>query len=465
MSGFSGLSTAASGLYAHQQRIGVIGDNIANIDTPGYAKQRVELGAIGTGNSGVFTGKLLQRGVDVIGITQRRNELLESATRESAGSAAKATVQAESMASIETQLGPLREGSFSDQLNQLFNSFDDLANEPADPATRQVALQRSEQVAGSIRSQADLFDTARGDEIDRVNDAVGQINRLADSIASLNLQIKAGSIGGQVPNSLMGARNEQLAELAQLADIDVNEGFNNDITVSLDGTLLVSESRATHLEVNSVADAELGLLGMERVTVNAPNGRELSIKSGALAGHLTTANVTVPGLVEDLNAFATQFVDDVNAIHSAGYGQDGVTGRPLFSMTGGLASSVTLDVDMVDHPERLAAASTATGTFDGSVAAQLALLGSSETGPAKAYDAFIVKLGSDTNRLGFAAEIAQDAANHAQSSLDSSVGVNLDEELTDLMSAQRAYEASARMVTAIDQMLQTLISSMGLVGR
>ncbi len=465
MSNFSALSTASSALFAHQKRIGVIGDNIANIDTPGYAKQRVELGAIGTGTSGVFSGKSLQQGVDVIAITQRRAALLESTFRDSGGDAANAIAQAESLKSIEAQLGPLREGSFSDQLNQFFNSFDDLANEPDDPATRQVTLQRAEQVAGSIRSQADLFNTARGDEIDRVNALIGEVNRLVDSIADLNIQIKAGSIGGATPNSLMGRRGEQMAELAKLVDISVSEGFNNEVTVSLDGQMLVSEGRASHLSVASVADPALAPLNMERITITAPSGREVAIDSGALAGHLQSTNVTIPGLTADLNAFAAQFVADVNALHATGFGQDGIDGRDLFTETGGLAESVTLNIDMVGHPERLAAAATATGALDGSIAAQMALLGSAANGPAKAYDAFIVKLGSETNRLDFSAQIATESANHARSSLDSAIGVNLDEELTDLMSAQRAYEAAARMVTAIDEMLRTLISSTGLVGR
>ncbi|MEZ5227421.1 MAG: flagellar basal body rod C-terminal domain-containing protein [Acidimicrobiales bacterium] len=204
---------------------------------------------------------------------------------------------------------------------------------------------------------------------------------------------------------------------------------------------------------------------MERITITAPSGRELSVGSGSLAGHLSSANETIPDLVADLNAFATKFVDDVNTLHATGFGQDGTDGRDLFSITGGLAESVTVHPDMVDHPEYLAASGTATGTFDGTVAAQLALLGSAADGPAKAYGAFVVKLGAETNRLDFAAQIATESANHARFSLDAAVGVNLDEELTDLMSAQRAYEAAARMVTAVDEMLNTLINSTGLVGR
>ncbi|MEZ5230920.1 MAG: hypothetical protein R2710_30865 [Acidimicrobiales bacterium] len=169
-----------------------------------------------------------------------------STFRNSGGDAAKAIAESESLKSIEAQLGPLREGSFSDQLNQFFNSFDDLANEPDDPATRQVTLQRAEQVAGSIRSQADIFNTARADVIDRVNAIVGEVNRLVDSIADLNLQVKAGSIGGATPNSLLGQRSEQLAQLAKLVDITVTDGQNNEVNVSLDGQLLVSEARDPH---------------------------------------------------------------------------------------------------------------------------------------------------------------------------------------------------------------------------
>lgn len=465
MSYFSGLGTAASALHAHQTRIAVIGDNIANIDTPGYAAQRVELGALGSGNWGVFSGRALQHGVDVIGITRRRDELLENASRGAGSDAAMANAQAQSLQSIETQLGPLREGSFSDQLNQFFNSFDDLGNEPNDPAARQVTLQRAEQIAGSLRSQSDLFNTARADEIGRVTDTVDQINRLVDSIADLNLQVKAGSNNGQTPNSLMARRSDQVAKLAELADIEVVEDLTNELTINLDGIMLVSGGRPTHLSVDSTVDPALAPLGMERITVNAPNGRELAITTGALGGHLATANVTVPGLVADLNAFATQFVADVNAIHATGFGQDGVDGRDLFTLTSGIAGDIEVSADVAGRPDLLGASSTAAGTFNGDIAAQMAALGNSDTGPTKIYDAFVAKLGAATERATFSAEIATQAASHAQAGLDKAIGVSLDEELTELMSAQRAYEASARMVTAIDEMLRTLINSTGLVGR
>lgn len=465
MSYFSGLGTAASALHAHQTRIAVIGDNIANIDTPGYAAQRVELGALGSGNWGVFSGRALQHGVDVVGITRRRDELLENAARNSGSDAAMANAQAQSLQSIEAQLGPLREGSFSDQLNQFFNSFDDLGNEPNDPAARQVTLQRAEQVAGSLRSQWDLFTTARTDEIDRITDSVAQVNRLVDSIADLNLQVKAGSLNGQAPNSLIARRADQVAKLAELVDIDVVQDLTNELTINLDGVMLVSGGRPTHLRVDSTVDPALAPLGMERVTVNAPNGRELTIGTGALGGHLVTTNVTVPGLVEDLNAFANQFVADVNAIHSTGFGQDGATGRDLFSLTTGIAGDIEVSADVAGRPDFLGASATATGTFDGTVAAQMAALGNAASGPTKLYDGFVAKLGAATERATFAADIASQSASHAQAGLDKAIGVSLDEELTELMSAQRAYEASARVITAIDEMLRTLISSTGLVGR
>ncbi len=465
MSDFSALSTAASALYAHQKRIGVIGDNIANINTPGYAAQRVELGSIGSGRYGIFSGKSMQHGVDVINITRRRDALLESAYRRSGSDSQGARAQADAISAIESQLGSLGEGSFSNQLNAFFNSFDDLANEPADVSARHVALQRADQVASSLRSQAELVNATRADGVDRVTALVGEVNRLTESIAALNVQIKTGTIGGTSPNSLIGQRSEQLQQLSKLVDIDVSDGLYGEVNVSLDGLTLVEDGRSTSVTADSVVDPVLGPLGFERIIVTAPNGRELSIGNGEIKGHLTNVNTTIPGVLSDLNDFANQFVASVNAVHTTGFGQDGVTGRSLFTQTSPTAASVVLNTDLVDHPERLGAAATATGAFDGTVAGQMAVLGSSPTGPAAAYEGFVAKLGSLTSRLEFNAQLSEDAASHAESQLSSVVGVNLDEELTDLMASQRAYEAAARMVTAVDEMLRTLISNTGLVGR
>ncbi len=465
MTNFSGLSIAASALYAHQKSIAVIGDNIANVNTPGYAAQRAELGSIGTGNIGVFSGRVLQHGVDVVAITRRRNELLENTSRRATSDAGRANAQAQSIQSIEAQLGSLREGSLSDQLNQFFNAFDDLANEPADLATRQVVLQRADQVAGSLRSQADLLSNARTDEVGRITQVAAEINRLAESIASLNVQVKAGSIGGQSPNSLIGTRNEQIDRLAELIDIKVTNGSNNEVTIDLDGMMLVSGDLSGKIAVSSVVDPALTPLGLTRIAITTPGGRELSVDSGSLGGHLANANAGIPDMMADLNAFAIDFVDQVNTLHRAGFGQDGVDGRDLFSQALPTAASVQVHTDLIDRPDRLGAAQNATASLDGSVAAQLAALGSSASGPVAAYDAFVVKLGSQTSKLTFAADIATENLGHADAALQSDIGVNLDEELTNLMASQRAYEAAARMITAIDETLRTLIQNTGLVGR
>ncbi len=465
MTNFSGLSIAASALYAHQKSIAVIGDNIANVNTPGYAAQRAELGSIGTGNIGVFSGRVLQHGVDVTAITRRRNELLENTSRRATSDAGRAKAQAESIQSLEAQLGSLREGSLSDQLNQFFNAFDDLANEPADLATRQVLLQRADQVAGSLRSQAGLLSNARTDEVGRITQVAAEINRLAESIADLNVQVKTGSIGGQSPNSLIGTRNEQIDRLASLIDIKVTNGANNEVTIDLDGMMLVSGNLSGTIAVGSIVDPALTPLGLTRIAITTPAGRELTVDGGSLSGHLANANDEIPGMMADLDAFANDFVDQVNTLHRTGFGQDGVDGRDLYAQASPTAASVQVHSDLVGHPDRLGAAQNATATLDGSVAAQLAALGSSAGGPAAVYDAFVVKLGSQTSKLTFAADIAAENLGHADAALQSDVGVNLDEELTNLMASQRAYEAAARMITAVDETLRTLIQNTGLVGR
>ncbi|MEZ5227420.1 MAG: hypothetical protein R2710_12305 [Acidimicrobiales bacterium] len=215
MSDFSALSTAASALYAIRS---------ASVSSATTSPTSIRPATPGSGWISARSVRVrpASSAARHCNMASTSSASLVAATRcsstfrNSGGDAAKAIAESESLKSIEAQLGPLREGSFSDQLNQFFNSFDDLANEPDDPATRQVTLQRAEQVAGSIRSQADIFNTARADVIDRVNAIVGEVNRLVDSIADLNLQVKAGSIGGSDAELAAGSAQRAVGAARQV---------------------------------------------------------------------------------------------------------------------------------------------------------------------------------------------------------------------------------------------------------
>jgi flagellar hook-associated protein 1 FlgK len=196
--------------------------------------------------------------------------------------------------------------------------------------------------------------------------------------------------------------------------------------------------------------------------VNAPTGEAASL----------TATITdvIPRYKALLDGMASSLVTSVNAVHTAGYDQTGATGRNFFDPAGVTAATLTLSIDVVGQPTHIAAGApvlpgpTAPGPLDGEQARLIAALADSATGADTKYQAMISSLAVETRASSQRALVQEQVADAAIRDADSVGAVSIDEEMADLTAAQRAFEASARVFTAIDEMLQILMNT-GVVGR
>lgn len=467
MSDFSSLNIAHSGLAAHAKRLDVIGDNIANINTPGYHRRRVELQSLGTDKAGFHSGSAdVKGGVSADEISRIRDELLTNHARQQAGVAADRAATVGTLNELEAVLGGLDDSGLRSRMTEFFNAFDDLANAPEDPAMRSVVLQRAESVANGFTQAATEIDTIHRRSTDEMADQIRMVNGLSEEIATLNGQILSAVGTGSQPNALLDQRDAKIHDLAKLADIQVIESSNGQIIVSLDGRHLVNGDSAMTVAAELQTHAMLGALGYQYYTVVDSTGREITIGSGELAATIRSIAQLVPDTRTELDNLRDDLITQVNDLHSAGSGLDGSTGLNLFeahptATSGGLVVSA----DVAGQPEKVAAAAGGAGALDVGTADALAELADSSTGPVAGYIAMVTDLAASVNTAESASGAAQAASALADNLALAAGGVSLDEELTDLITAQRAYEASARMMTAIDEMLQTLINRTGLVGR
>ena len=463
MSDFSTLNTAATGLYAHQRRIEVIGENIANMETPGYHRQTTHLSALDTYQPGLFAGAERRHGGVTAEVNRRWDELLDTNAKRERGRSASLETQASELGAVEAELGTLGEG-LAARFQELWNSFDDVANSPDDLAVRSVVLGNAEAVAAGLRRQGETLDGRRISTIENIRDAVGHANQLSARIAELDQTIAATNAAGGVPSGALDERDRLASELIGLTGSEISYNELGQVRLALDGFNLVGDGQAGTLSVDEVADPTLAPLGYDRVVVHSPAGRTLTMTAGSVHGSLQMANVVLPDLVTGLDAVAANTVATVNGLHQAGTGLDGTTGSSLFDPAGVRAVDVAVSVDVAGRPERIAA-SDGSGVLDNTVARAIAELGTDPNGPSNLHARFVADLGSQVSTLVGRADVARLASEHAEAARQSAVGVNLDEELADLVSAQRAYEASARMISAVDQMLDTLINRTGIVGR
>ncbi len=464
MGNFGGLQVAYTGLNAHHKRIDVISENIANVNTDGYHRQRVELRSIDQASVGLFSGRVgAGGGVDYSQVTRLRNQILSTAARDQASNAATRTKQADLLQRIEDIVGGLDPGGLHDKLTALFNSFDDLANAPEDKAIREVVLRQADNVAQAFTRTTASIDQLRDQEHASLVDTVRAVNALTEQIAADDVALLSAVNSDAQPNTLLDARDLKVAKLAKLIDAQVVELPNGQTSISVDGQLVVSAGKSTPLTVAVENDPALAPLGYDKIKVVGTTGRELRIGSGEVGASLDALANGIPEQRRAIDALIADLADQVNTVHRGGQGADGSTGLDLFKV-GINIGELTVSSDMMGHPEKLAAARVGAGVFDDGNARALAQLGESSTGPVTVFSNAVGVLAAKVASATSVADAAQVASEQASSLAQSAGGVSLDQELTDLITAQRAYEASARMITAIDEMLQTLINSTGRVG-
>ena len=473
MSSFSGLNTAASGLLAHKRSIDVIGQNIANVNTPGYTRRSVILEAanshqIASRYDTDFNWNNL--GVDVAGVNRIRDAFLDTRARNEAQKSAGADRLAGILGSIEGVFPEPSDTAVGAQLASFWNAFSEAANNPTSlPARTAVLTQASSLVSTFQKASADL--TAQHTELTtQLSLSVGQVNDLSRRIAELNAQVRSGNVAGMDTGDLEDRRDVLVDQLTSLVGATTRVGENRQVDVMLGGSPLVTGSKSADIEVVSGGPlpAPLDTLPMQQLRLQwKSDGYPVGAFGGDIGGQLQGINDVVPRYLQQLNSIASNVVTATNAVHRTGQGLNALTDVNLdfFDPTGLTAATLSISSAVDGQPSRLALGAVGSGGLDGTVGHALGALIDSTTGPDALYRSMIGQLGVESSAAQGRAELQQKFSQTAENDRQSVSGVNLDEEMTNMVMSQRAYEASARLLTTVDEMLDTLINRTGLVGR
>ena len=471
MSSMSSLSTALSAMYAQRQGLDVTGHNIANANTEGYTRQRVGLQANqGPVASAMFaTWRGVGQGVTVTGIERMRDAFLDLRANQEHSLMGRLSTEQAVLSRIELGFGEPSDVGLAAQLNDYWSGWDDVANNPTDLAARNAQLERGATLAQTLRATAGGLATLRTDITDETRAQVSQVNTMAGAIAELNEDIVNATNAGLSPNDLMDQRDLMVAKLADTIGITLKPGAANAVDIFVGGTALVRGDRAELLQVEDAA-------GVLSITWSK-DGYPADVSGGSVSALLAASNDTIPRYLGMLDAVAIRLRDLTNGAHAEGQDLDGAAGGEFFTGTG--AMDIAISADVAGQPRKLAAGATAAGGADGSNALRLAALAGHRErvlnpgdpaylagdGPDLEYRSMIVGLGVEANAVNRRTDIQYEITRQVDAAKDAESGVNLDEEMTNMLSYQRAYEAAARYLTAIDQALDRLINSTGLVGR
>jgi flagellar hook-associated protein 1 FlgK len=271
----------------------------------------------------------------------------------------------------------------------------------------------------------------------------------------------------------MDQRDVLVGNLIGLVGGTAREGEHGMVNVFVGGSSFVREDRALTLEVSEGPESTTPDVGAPFLQVQlnwTGSDGTVNIDGGTVAGLLGGMNDVLPRYLAELDDVAATLVSTVNAVHATGVGLDGTTtGLEFFDPTATTARTIRVSTDVAGQPELIAAGLPSgipgSGTFDGSIAEAIALLSSSATGADARYRGLIGTLGVESQAVRRRADMQASVVTQVSESAASVRGVSIDEELANLVSSQQAYNASARVLTAVDEMLDTLIARTGVVGR
>lgn len=471
MSTFSGLNTAYTGLQAARAGLDVVGQNIANVNTEGYTRQRISTSATGpVAATGLFSGGVRAgQGVSVDGIARLGSMHLDARVRSSAAAAGFSDVRSSALATLEDSLQEPGENGLSARLQDFWAGWQDLSNQAGKSAPASVLLSRANVLTSQIASGYQQIDAQWTQVRGEVDTMVTELNGAATRVAELNGQIHSTLAAGGSVNELLDQRSLLTATIASLTGASVRESDNGMVDVVIAGNSIVSGDSFFPVEVSGASQMEGATgVGVHLQWAARPDSK-IPLDGGEIAGALSLLAPADDGgaLAEAAafyNGFAINLAGQVNAAHQMGQMSSGAPGGDFFELATGLPPALGISV-VPTGVEGIATGAVDAGAFDGTNADAIAQLGDGDGSPDALWSAFVTRIGVAARAENEQASLSGLAHASAVNRQLSNSSVSLDEENVNLLMHQHAYQGAARVMTAVDEMLDTLINRTGLVGR
>lgn len=549
---FSGLNIAKSGLFVSQRALNVVSHNIANANTPGFSRQRLDMKQTRPEALAASNG-MLGTGVDSESVIQIRNAFFDFKIRSETTIQGEWDFKKEVLGTIETVFNEPSDSGIRAIMDSFYEAVHELNKNPENLTTRALVRQRAISMSANISSMYDNMVKLQGEVDFQLKTVVSQVNGYATQIKDLNRIIYLSELDGSTANDIRDQRNLVLDELSKLVNIDYYEDTEARFHVLISGKPLVS-----HYNVDELVLAE-------RTTKKHPDdafrlsdvvwksGATFKAQGGEIRGildmrdNISGENKGIPYYVDRLNEFADRLFSEINRLHMTGYDLDGKPGVMFFTknnmssaayeaelMTSGLDGKPPIDVtqDVLDgtstsftkkqnsdivaenikkilknNPDyadksvkfltdgryylvdripanlmtissdidldldKIAASATLQGIpGDGANALEIANMRHNVNmftwgSPDDFVKSLISNLGVDSAEAIRMSSNQVSLIQEIENKRQSIMGVSLDEEMSDMIRYQHAYNANARMMTALDELLDVVVNRLGLVGR
>jgi flagellar hook-associated protein 1 FlgK len=457
MSSISSIfNIAKEGLWVNQTGIATVGSNVANVNTPGYSRQRA---VIGTRSQYDVPENQILTGTEVITIERLYDKFLEFQIVEQSDQLGYTNERNDALDRIEAIFNESNGGGLSELLEQFWKAWEDLAANPSGQVERTGLLYASQNLAGMFREYAGELYSLQQELNTGISQTVTQLNGYLADIADLNYKVVYGEAGQNNINDILDKRADLLKKVSDLVDINYVETAEGAVNIFLsNGIPLVEVMRNRDLAVQTNAQGFYDILMADDPTKNVTT----AITSGRLGGMLEMRDRTINGYLGDLDDLVENIITEVNTQHALGYDGYGNVGGNFFEPFNALMGARDMQVDaaIAADPTRIAASSSVND--DGENALAIANLRDALImgGTATFGDYYAALLGD----IGQTVAEAQRSLSHEtsvmtqlQSQQEQVSGVSIDEEMIDLVKFQLGYNAAAKMVTVAEEMYVELL--------
>ncbi len=480
------LNIGKSGLFAAKQSMSTTSHNIANANTDGFSRQEVRTETNPTLGEGDY---VLGTGVEIQSIKRAHDELVDKKLNSSITSHKFNEERSLQLGNIEELFNEVNSEGMNKILNRFFNSFRELSNQPENETIRNVVRENAKIVIGDFRRVQENLDHIRATINKKVDLSVSEINSLAKTIGKLNKEINVQEVSGGMANDLRDQRDRAVRSLADFFPLSSYTDDRGQYIVNIQGVgSLVSGGMVQELSAGSVVsdgknsaekgDAEIFFTNRPSVAITD------KLKSGSLGGLLKTRQEEVLGLEKQLDELAHGLVLATNAIHRRGFANhpvpvDGqgnpvpnaarqkVTGINFFKEPLDLkraAEYIALSDEIEEDANNIATAAEANKPGDNRVAIAISklqhekVLAGGTTTFEEQYLKSVGNIGLQSGKSKIDQEQSHGILAQAKSLKERLAGVSLDEEAANMVRYQNAYEASAKVIRASDEMFKAVLN-------
>ncbi|MBG9614718.1 flagellar hook-associated protein FlgK [Bacillus cereus] len=426
----SDYNTPLSGMLAAQMGLQTTKQNLSNIHTPGYVRQMVNYGSVGASN-GHTPEQRIGYGVQTLGVDRITDEVKTKQFNDQLSQLSYYNYMNSTLSRVESMVGTTGKNSLSSLMDGFFNAFREVAKNPEQPNYYDTLISETGKFTSQVNRLAKNLDTVESQTAEDIEAHVNEFNRLAASLAEANHKI--GQAGTQVPNQLLDERDRIVTEMSKYANIEVSyESMNPNIaSVRMNGILTVNGQDTYPLQLNKEKDP----MSVEIY------GSEISVTSGAIKSAIDT-KAKIVDYKKNLEDLMSSMKNQVNT----------VMGKDFF--VGDHAKDMKLNPEFQKDISKM--------KISAETANKLAAVTEDDYKEGLSYkqalDQFIVRVASDKSAVNGYQKIHGDLLEGIQQEKMSVEGVNMEEEMVNLMAFQKYFVANSKAITTMNEVFDSLFS-------